>query len=134
MSKLTPDRGLCKLWCKAPQHPFVMLGMGAGRSPPPLSQGQVALPNTSTRLIVGRDQPTPSFEKNLALAVDQKSSIRLTVSRTEKPALIHAGGDASKANNEFFVRDEMAGEVAEFDGTNYILRFRMLTPRLRAKK
>lgn len=63
MSKLTPDRGLCKLWCKAPQHPFVMLGMGAGRSPPPLSQGQVALPNTSTRLIVGRDQATPSFEK-----------------------------------------------------------------------
>jgi hypothetical protein len=74
------------------------------------------------------------FRKNIALALDQKSSIRLIVSRTDKPALVQAGGDASKANNEFFVRDEMVGEVAEFDGTNYILRFHMLTPRLRTKK
>jgi hypothetical protein len=73
------------------------------------------------------------FRKNIALALDQKSSIRLIVSRTDKPALVQAGGDASKANNEFFVRDEMVGEVAEFDGTNYILRFHMLIPRVRSK-
>jgi hypothetical protein len=73
------------------------------------------------------------FRKNIALAVDQKASIRLIVSRSDKPALVQAGGDASKASNEFFVRDEMVGEVAEFDGTNYVLRFHMLATPARHK-
>ena len=74
------------------------------------------------------------FRKNIATAQRNKSRIRLIVSRTDNPSLVEAGGDASTTKNEFVVRDDLIGEVAEFDETNYVLRFAILKPEGTFKK
>jgi hypothetical protein len=63
------------------------------------------------------------FRRNVAEAFNKGSKVRLVIVRTEEPARVEAGEDASKLKKEFFIRDDLVGEVIEWDGTKYAFRF-----------
>jgi hypothetical protein len=63
------------------------------------------------------------FRDNVAKASKERSRVRLIIVHTDDVAGVEAGSDASKIKKEFFVRDELVGEVVEWDGKNYAFRF-----------
>ncbi|MEQ1775349.1 MAG: hypothetical protein ABL891_16355 [Burkholderiales bacterium] len=63
------------------------------------------------------------FRRNVEKAFREKSSVRLIVSRTEDTDYVEAGGDASKVKKDFHLRDDLIGEIVEYDGENYVFRF-----------
>lgn len=64
------------------------------------------------------------FRANIAKAYVDKSRLRLIIVHTDNVADVEAGKDASKIKKKFFIREELIGEVVEWDGTNFALRFK----------
>ena len=64
------------------------------------------------------------FRRNIAQAHAAKSPLRLIISKADDPGYIQSGADASKTRKEFFVRDDLIGEVAALDGDDFVVRFR----------
>ena len=63
------------------------------------------------------------FRNNIAAAFAEKKPVRLVLASTDDAKHVESGKDASKIKKEFHVREELIGEVVEFDGDNYVLRF-----------
>jgi hypothetical protein len=63
------------------------------------------------------------FRENLAIAFKEKSRVRLVISSTEETGHVESGGDASKVKKDFHVREDLVGEVVEYDGEQYVVRF-----------
>ena len=64
------------------------------------------------------------FRDNIAKAFAARSQVRLVIVKTHEIARIEAGADASTVKKEFFLRDDVVGEVAELDGDRYVFRFK----------
>jgi hypothetical protein len=64
------------------------------------------------------------FRENLARAKRENALIRLVISSTEHKDHIESGGDASKVKKGFHVREDLVGQVVEYDGDNYVVRFK----------
>jgi len=64
------------------------------------------------------------FRANLSDAYERRSPVRLVVVQTENIDHVESGEDASKVKKDFSARDDLVGEVTEFDGENYVIRFR----------
>lgn len=60
----------------------------------------------------------------MAKAFAERSKIRLVVVRTLEIDRVEAGENANKIPKDFDSKTEQIGEVAEFDGNNYVFRFR----------
>lgn len=67
------------------------------------------------------------FRQNLSEAFTRKAPIRLVVVQTEEISHVESGGDTSKVKKDFSVRYDLIGEVVEYDGENYVLRFQRLS-------
>jgi hypothetical protein len=64
------------------------------------------------------------FRANISDAYERRSPVRLVVVQTESIDHVDSGEDASKVKKDFSARDDLVGEVTEFDGENYVIRFR----------
>lgn len=67
------------------------------------------------------------FRENVQTAYAGRNRVRLVIAKTDEVERIEAGEDASKVKKEFFVRDEVVGEVLEIDHDRYVFRFRYLS-------
>jgi hypothetical protein len=63
------------------------------------------------------------FKENVARAFREKACVRLVISSTEETGHIESGEDASKVKKDLHVREDLFGQVIEFDGNNYVIRF-----------
>jgi len=63
------------------------------------------------------------FRKNIAKVFEAQASVRLVIVRTDEPARVEAGEDASKVSKEFVPREDLVGRVVEWDGERYAVRF-----------
>lgn len=64
--------------------------------------------------------------RNITQALAEKSRVRLVIVKTVKPedqARVESGEDASKISKEFFVREDLIGEVVSLTGATYVFRF-----------
>jgi len=59
----------------------------------------------------------------LARAFREKARVRLVISSTEETGHVESGDDASKVKKGFHVREDLFGQVVEYDGNNYVIRF-----------
>jgi len=66
------------------------------------------------------------FKENLARAKSENALIRLVISSTEQKDHVESGGDASKVKKDFHVREDLVGRVVEYDGDDYVVRFRQV--------
>ena len=64
------------------------------------------------------------FRANVRKAYEEHKTVRLVIVKTDQVERVEAGEDASKLKKEFFVRDDLVGEVVEIDGDRYVFRFR----------
>lgn len=64
------------------------------------------------------------FRRNVAQAHTENSPVRLVIVKTDETARVEDGEDASRVRKEFFLREELIGEVAVLAGDNYVFRFR----------
>lgn len=64
------------------------------------------------------------FRENVRKAYEEHKAVRLVIVKTDQVERVEAGEDASKLKKEFFVRDDLVGEVVEIDGDRYVFRFR----------
>lgn len=64
------------------------------------------------------------FRENIAKAFAARNRVRLVVAKTNETARVEAGEDASTVEKEFFVREDLVGEVVEVKGDQYVFRFR----------
>jgi len=64
------------------------------------------------------------FRENIAQAFATRSPVRLVIVKTDEIARVEAGEDASTVKKEFFLREDLVGEVAEFNRDEYVFRFR----------
>ncbi len=63
------------------------------------------------------------FRVAIAKAHETKQVVRAIISTSSDPDAIERGEDGSKFSNTFAVRTDLVGEVIEFDGENYAIRF-----------
>lgn len=64
------------------------------------------------------------FRANVSRALAKGSRVRLVLVKARHIAHVESGEDASKIDKDFFVRDDLIGEVAEIIGPAYLFRFR----------
>ena len=64
------------------------------------------------------------FVENVDRAYAEKRKIRLVIATTKDVGTIERGEDASKVDKDFDVRADLIGEVAFWDGEQYVVRFR----------
>ena len=62
--------------------------------------------------------------ENLAKAIVTKPKVRLVIVKTEEIARVEAGEDASTIKKDFFLRDDLVGELIELNGEDYVFQFR----------
>jgi hypothetical protein len=62
-----------------------------------------------------RDKITHAFEN--------KQVVRAVIARTNKISVVESGGDLSKIDNVFFVKDNWFGEVTSWDDDNFEITF-----------
>jgi hypothetical protein len=64
------------------------------------------------------------FRENVRKTYEEHKNVRLIIVKTDQVAQVEAGEDASKLRKEFFLREDLAGEVVEIDNDRYVFRFR----------
>lgn len=69
------------------------------------------------------------FRANVAKAHLEKLLVQLVIIKTNKISRVEAGEEASKIDDkEYFPREDLVGEVVDFDGDKYLFRFRKVEP------
>ena len=63
------------------------------------------------------------FREHLAIAIAEGRPVRIVIAKTDSPALVAAGGDASKAKNTYKARPERIGRFESFDGEAFKIMF-----------
>lgn len=66
------------------------------------------------------------FVENVKRAFREKRPIRLVIVSTPHPERVEAGEDASRIPKTFDPRENVVGEVVEWDGENYVIRFKRI--------
>lgn len=61
---------------------------------------------------------------HLTLAFKEKLPVRMVVATTIQTEEVDSGRDASKLKKTFHVRDDVMGNLTEFDGDKYVIVFR----------
>lgn len=64
------------------------------------------------------------LRRHLELAKVGNLEVRLVLAKTDNPAAVAKGGDASKLNNSFSVREDLVGRLIQFDGDHFTIEFR----------
>ena len=64
------------------------------------------------------------FRENVAKAHAQKSRVRLVIVKTNETERVEAGEDGGQIEKEFFLREDLVGEVVEFSEGKYVFRFK----------
>jgi hypothetical protein len=64
------------------------------------------------------------LREHLERAVAEQTTIRLVLAQTDDKAGVDRGEDASKFNNTFGAREDVAGKVTLFDGDKFVIEFR----------
>ena len=64
------------------------------------------------------------FQANVLKAFAEHSTVRLVVVRTLETARVQSGENANQIAKDFDVKSDQVGEVAYFDGNNYVFSFR----------
>lgn len=64
------------------------------------------------------------FRANVRKAYEEKCTVRLVIVKTDQIERVEAGEDASTVRKEFFLRDDLVGEVVEIENDRYVIRFR----------
>lgn len=64
------------------------------------------------------------FRQNIAKAYAAQALVRLVIVKTDEITRVEAGDDASTIRKEFFLRDDLVGEVIELKGDEYVFQFR----------
>ena len=60
---------------------------------------------------------------HLDAATKDQTNVRLVIAKTDKPALVDSGEDASQAQNTFGVREDLVGRIGSFDGDEFVIEF-----------
>ncbi|PMX03061.1 hypothetical protein C1X59_05355 [Pseudomonas sp. FW215-R2] len=53
-----------------------------------------------------------------------KLEVRLVLAKTDNPTAVAMGGDASKLNNTFSIREDLIGRLTHYDGDSFTIEFR----------
>lgn len=61
---------------------------------------------------------------HLTLAFTEKLPVRMVVATTIRTEEVDSGRDASKLKKTFHIRDDVMGNLIEFDGDKYVIVFR----------
>lgn len=64
------------------------------------------------------------FRENIERANLARSVVRLVIVKTDQIARVEAGEDASTITKEFFIRDDVIGEVIQLSGDDYVFQFK----------
>jgi hypothetical protein len=63
------------------------------------------------------------FRENVRKAYEEQCAVRLVIVKTDQVERIQAGEDASTVRKEFFIRDDVVGEVVDINNDSYVIRF-----------
>jgi len=63
------------------------------------------------------------FRARVSAAFASRQRVRLVIVKTPNASAVQAGADASKIKKNFFVREDLIGEVVAIDGDIYKFRF-----------
>jgi len=63
------------------------------------------------------------FKENVDRAFRERRPVRLVIVSTPQPERVDAGDDGSTIPKTFEVRDNVVGEIIEWDGEAYAIRF-----------
>jgi hypothetical protein len=63
------------------------------------------------------------FVENVGRAFREKRPVRLVIVSTPAPERVEAGEDGGTIPKTFDVRDDVIGEILEWDGQAYVIRF-----------
>lgn len=66
------------------------------------------------------------FRKRIAKAYKSKQQVRVVIARTDNEEAVKRGEDASKLRNVFHVRKDWLGEIANWDGDNFEIKFQLM--------
>ena len=84
------------------------------------ADGVVTCSDTTERWSgLGKDE----FRRALALALSSKQRVRVVIATAKDSHAVERGEDASKIAKTFAVRDDLVGEVVEYDGARFAIRF-----------
>jgi hypothetical protein len=72
---------------------------------------------------LGRDL----LKEHLSKAFIEKLPVRLVIATTIDTASVDAGHDASKISKTFHIREDVVGQLSEYDGDNYVIEFKKAT-------
>lgn len=64
------------------------------------------------------------FRRNISDGFHRKAVVRLVLVHTDNIVHVESGEDASKVKKDFSARTDLVGEVIEYDGENYVIRFK----------
>lgn len=76
----------------------------------------------------GNEQGQKEMKAHLKEAFKDKLNVRLVIARAESPEKVRTDQPAHERKNDFHVREDMVGEVVEFDGDRFVIIFRKNTP------
>jgi len=64
------------------------------------------------------------LREHLTQAVENKLPVRCLIARTKEQETVDGGLDASQVKKEFYLRDDLIGEVISFDGDKFVIEFK----------
>lgn len=64
------------------------------------------------------------LRRHLEMTKAGELEVRLVLAKTDNPAAVAKGGDASKLNNTFSAREDLVGRLIQFDGDHFTIEFR----------
>lgn len=64
------------------------------------------------------------LRRHLEMTLAGKLEVRLVLAKTDNPAAVAKGGDASKLNNTFSIREDLIGRLTHYDGDRFTIEFR----------
>jgi hypothetical protein len=63
------------------------------------------------------------LRKHLEMTMAGKLEVRLVLAKTDNPAAVAKGGDASKLSSTFSTREDLVGRLTHFDGDHFTIEF-----------
>lgn len=64
------------------------------------------------------------FRHNIAKAFAERKAVRLVLVKTDEAERVEAGGNAATVSKEYFVREDLVGQVIELSENHYAFRFK----------
>ncbi|MDZ4300195.1 MAG: hypothetical protein U1C13_00910 [Pseudomonas sp.] len=64
------------------------------------------------------------LRRHLEMTLAGDLEVRLVLAKTDNPNAVAKGGDASKLNNTFSIREDLTGRLTHYDGDHFTIEFR----------